>query len=62
MKTRWTLLNAFVATLVLAGCASNSEPTQKEKERMAREQQREAQKQAQAQSKLMREGAPRSKR
>jgi outer membrane biogenesis lipoprotein LolB len=55
MKPRWIVLSAAVA-LFLAGCATDSELTQKEKDKMAREQQREAQKQAQAQEKMMREG------
>ena len=56
MKSRWLILSAFAAALFFAGCASNSELTQKEKDQMAKEQQREAQKQAKAEEKMMRTG------
>jgi hypothetical protein len=56
MKPRWIFLHTIAAAILLAGCASNSELTQKEKDRLAREQEREAQKQAQAQAKMMRTG------
>ena len=55
MKPRYMILSAAAAALVLAGCATDSELTQKEKDKMAREQQRDAQKQAQAQEKMMRD-------
>lgn len=55
MKARWITLFTLAAGIFIAGCASNSELTQKEKDKMAREQEREAQKQAQAQAKMMRE-------
>ena len=58
MKLRWYLC-ALVVGLFLAGCATDSELTQKEKDKMAREQQREAQKQAQAQEKMMNQGTQR---
>lgn len=50
MKVRWILLNLLAAALVITGCATNSELTQKEKDRIAREMERENQKQAQAQA------------
>lgn len=53
--SRWIASGALAAGLFLAGCATNSELTQKEKDQMAREQQREAQKQAKSQEKMMRE-------
>jgi PBP1b-binding outer membrane lipoprotein LpoB len=55
MKPRWIALPALVAALVLTGCASDTEPTQKQREKMARDIERENQKQAQAQAKMMRE-------
>jgi hypothetical protein len=57
MKTnsRWVALGALAAGLFLAGCATDSELSQKEKDRIEREQQREAQKQAKSQEKMMRE-------
>ena len=58
MKFRWRRLISFAATLALAGCAtSEAEPSQKEKDKMARDQQRDAQKQAQQQEKMLRGGA-----
>jgi hypothetical protein len=53
MKTP-CLAFVFAATTLLAGCATDSELSQKEKDRMAREQQREQQKQAQQQEKMLR--------
>lgn len=59
MKSRYLVLLLSVVVYV-AGCATDSELTQKEKDRMAREQQREqqreAQKQAQQQEKMLRGG------
>ena len=49
-------LSALAAALFFAGCATDSELTQKEKDRMAKEQEREAQKQAKSQEKMMRAG------
>lgn len=56
MKTRRFALPALALTFVLFGCATNdTELTQKEKDRIAREQARADQKEAQAQAKRMRE-------
>ncbi len=55
MKKRSIILSALAAGLLLASCASESELTQKEKDKMAREQEREAQKQQKAQEKMLRE-------
>ena len=55
MKPRW--ISLAVAATLLAGCATNSELTDKEKERMAKEQQRDAQKQAREQQKMMGQGS-----
>ncbi|HUR56112.1 MAG TPA: hypothetical protein VM029_00275 [Opitutaceae bacterium] len=55
MKPRSILLSALAVVCILAGCASETEPTQKQKEKMARDIERENQKQAQAQQKMMRE-------
>ena len=56
MKTRWILLVVMVVATFVAGCASDSQLSQKEKDRLAREQERAAQKQAQTQAKQMRTG------
>jgi hypothetical protein len=63
MKTRWIVaLAALTACVGLPGCATNSELTQKEKERlsreMGREMERESRKKAQAQEKMMRGNTP----
>ena len=55
MKPRSILLSAVAAASILAGCATDTEPTQKQKEKMARDIERENQKQAKAQEKMMRE-------
>ncbi len=55
MKTRSLLLSALAAVCLLAGCASDRELTQKEKDKIDREQAREAQKQQKAQDKMMRD-------
>ncbi|MDO8545021.1 MAG: hypothetical protein Q7S40_31645 [Opitutaceae bacterium] len=55
MKPRWIQLSLLAGLVVLAGCATNSELTQKEKDRFARETERENQKQAQAQEKMLRQ-------
>lgn len=62
MKPRWIVLSVALAAISLSGCATDSELTQKEKDRMAREQQREAQKQAQAQEKMMRDATQNQQR
>jgi hypothetical protein len=54
MKTRWIALPLLAAGFGLSGCASNSELSQKEKDRLAREMERENQKQAKSQEKMMR--------
>lgn len=43
----------LLGALGLGGCATNSELTQKEKDRMAREMERESRKQTQAQQKML---------
>ena len=53
MKSR--LLPIFALTLALAGCASDGELSEKEKNRIAREMAKDEQKQANAQAKAMRE-------
>lgn len=55
MKFRSLVFFPLAAMLLAAGCASDSELSQKEKDRIQREQQREAQKQAKEQEKMMRE-------
>ena len=50
MKARWILPHLLAAALVITGCATNTELTQKEKDRIAREMERESQKQARAQA------------
>jgi starvation-inducible outer membrane lipoprotein len=63
MKTRWLPLFALAATIFLAGCAStDSELTQKEKDKMAREQARRDQQQQRAQEKAMREATQSNQR
>ncbi len=54
MKTRWLLVTLITAACSLAGCATDSELTQKEKDKLARDMERENRKQAQAQEKMMR--------
>lgn len=54
MKAPWIVLKTVLASVVLAGCATTDhELSQKEKDRLAREQARADQKQAQAQQKMM---------
>jgi hypothetical protein len=56
MTTLRTALSALAVIIVVAGCAStDNELSQKEKDRIAREQQRSNQKQAQAQEKMLRD-------
>lgn len=56
MNTRWLSLFALAATILLAGCATtDTELTQKEKDKIAREQARLEQQQQRAQEKAMRE-------
>jgi hypothetical protein len=54
MKIRWILVTMIVVIVYVGGCATQSELTQKEKDRMAREMERENRKQSQAQEKMMR--------
>ena len=56
MKTSWFLLLVMIVATFVASCASDSQLTQKEKDRLAREQERAAQKQTQTQAKQMRTG------
>lgn len=54
MKAPWIVLKTVLAGVLLAGCATtDNELSQKEKDRLAREQARADQKQAQAQQKMM---------
>jgi hypothetical protein len=63
MKTRRFALPALALCLALFGCATNdTELTQKEKDRIAREQARADQKEAQAQAKRMREATQSNQR
>jgi starvation-inducible outer membrane lipoprotein len=56
MKPRPVALAALAASLLFSGCATtDSELTQKEKDKIARDMAREDQKQQQAQAKQMRE-------
>jgi len=56
MKLRRVALPALVVSVLLAGCATtDSELSQKEKDKMARDMERANQKQAQAQEKMMKE-------
>lgn len=56
MKTRRIALLVIAASLLLAGCATtDTELTQKEKDKLARDQARAEQKQAQDQAKMMRD-------
>ena len=56
MKLHRFALPALVVSLFLAGCATtDSELSQKEKDKMARDMERANQKQAQAQEKMMKE-------
>jgi outer membrane PBP1 activator LpoA protein len=59
MKAPWIVLKAVLASVVLAGCSTtDNEISQKEKDRLAREQARADQKQAQAQQKMMQNSSP----
>ena len=62
MKSRWIALGACGASLLLGGCATTDELTQKEKDRIAREQAKADQKEAQAQAKMMKEATQGSAR
>ncbi len=63
MKTRWLTLFALAASVLLAGCATtDTELTQKEKDKMAREQARLDQQQQRAQEKSMREATQSNQR
>ena len=53
MKLLRLLGPALTLALLFAGCATNSELTDKEKEQIEKQQQREAQKQAREQQKMM---------
>ena len=56
MKHRSFTLKAIAVTTLLAGCATtDSELTQKEKDKIARDMERQSQREAQAQAKMMRE-------
>jgi hypothetical protein len=56
MKLRHVALPALVVSLFLASCATtDSELSQKEKDKLARDMERANQKQAQAQEKMMKE-------
>ncbi len=56
MKARWFALPAMAMSLAFFGCSTtDTELTQKEKDRIAREQARAAQKESQAQEKRLRE-------
>lgn len=56
MNPRRVTLPALAVSLLLSGCATtDSEMTEKEREKLAREQARAEQKQAQSQAKQMRE-------
>jgi len=54
MNLRWMVLTLAATGFGLAGCATDSNLSQKEKDRMAREMERENRKQTQAQEKMMR--------
>ena len=55
MKPRLIALQAIAASVLLTGCATtDTELSQKEREKMEREQARASQKRAQADSKMMR--------
>lgn len=63
MKTRRLSLFALAASALLAGCATtDTELTQKEKDKLAREQARLEQQQQRAQEKAMREGTQSNQR
>ncbi len=63
MKTRWHSLFALAASVLLAGCATTAtELTQKEKNKIAREQARLEQQQQRAQDKAMREATQSNQR
>ncbi len=55
MKIRGQGWNLLAVAALLAGCATDSEVTQKEKDKMARDAEKQNQKQAQAEAKMMRE-------
>lgn len=63
MKTRWLSCPALAVIILLAGCATTGpELTQKEKDRIAREQARFDQQQQRAQEKAMREATQSNQR
>ena len=59
MRAPWIVLKTVLAGIFLAGCATpDTELSQKERDRLAREQARADQKQAQAQQKMMQNSSP----
>jgi len=63
MKTRWLNFPALAVIILLAGCATtDTELTQKEKDKIAREQARLEQQQQRAQEKAMREATQSNQR
>lgn len=59
MRAPWIVLKTVLAGIFLAGCATqDTELSQKERDRLAREQARADQKQAQAQQKMRLNSSP----
>lgn len=61
MKPLRVVFALVLASLGLAGCANQAEPSQKEIDRMNREMERDNRKRAQEQEKMMRAGNPDSR-